>query len=95
MYSDVNDSKVKEILNWLIEEIQSAGGDGDGIWYSKYYNIKDIKTLLSDGLLPKHWKIEEKNGELHVGENQEWLLITNNEHSFSSRPSWQQVSLVW
>jgi hypothetical protein len=46
-------------------------------------------------LLPYYWKIEERDGELHLGENQEWLIITNNKNTFLSRPDWQQVSLVW
>jgi hypothetical protein len=98
MYCDINSnlSRVKTIIGWLINEVQSAGGDGDGIWYSKYYDIQDIKRIiLTSCLLPDYWKLEEKNGELHVGENQEWLIITNNKDSFNNRPSWQQVSLVW
>ena len=39
--------------------------------------------------------MEKKEDGLRIGDNQEWLFITNNKNSFDNRPEWQQVSLVW
>jgi len=98
MYSNINENKerVISIIKWLINEVLSSGGDGHGIWYSKFYKVDDIKRLIWEyKLLPQHWEIEEKDGDLHLGENQEWLIISNDEAAFECRPEWQQVSLVW
>lgn len=87
-------SHAETVIKWLLEEVMSAGGDG--IWYSKYLSISQIESIITNGnLLPKYWTMEVKNGELHLGENQEWLIITNDKNSFDNRPSWQQVSLDW
>lgn len=98
-YCDLNSNRehVIALIKWLIDEVMSAGGDGDGIWYSKYYSVTDIKALIeSEKLLPRFWKIEEwPNPALHLGENQEWLTITNSKHDFDTRPEWQQVSIVY
>ena len=91
-----NKEHVKEMVKWLIDEVLASGGDGDGIWYSKYFNVDEIETLIKENnLLPDFWKMEKKEDGLRIGDNQEWLFITNNKNSFDNRPEWQQVSLVW
>ena len=92
-----NKQHVLNILHWLIDGVLSSGGDGDGIWYSKFYSVADIKKLIEDEkLLPGFWKMEFKeDGSLHLGDNQEWLTITNNEWDWTKRPSWQEVGVVW
>jgi hypothetical protein len=95
---DANKEHVIILLRWLVEEVLSAGGDGDGIWYSKYFDVAAIEKLIEDeNLLPKFWKmtISKDSDSLSLGDNQEWLTITNIESEFTSRPVWQQVSLVW
>jgi hypothetical protein len=94
---EANSEHMIVLIKWLIDDVLSAGGDGDGIWYSKYYNVKDIKSFIeTNNLLPKHWVINVHNeNAFSIGENQEWLYITNKQEDFDSRPFWQQVSLVW
>lgn len=86
---------VKKLIEWLIEEVLSAGGDGDGIWYSGYFLIEDIKKII-ESMLPKTWSFTEYNkneGYFVVGHNQEGLIVTNNREIFRSRPNWQQVAI--
>lgn len=93
---NVNKDRIMLLIKLLIDEVLSAGGDGDGIWYSKSYSIIDIKELIiANNLLPKYWTLEEKGLALHLGENQEWLLITNDKNDFDNQPSWQQISVVY
>ena len=95
--TDDNKPHLKTLIKWLFDEVVSAGGDGDGIWYSKYYNAKDIKNLiLEEKLLPIGFEITKDNDQsVSFGEGQEWLTITNDEEEFDRRPSWQQVSLIY
>lgn len=92
-----NEVHIKEILRWLIKEVYSASGDGDAIWYSKYYKIEDIKQLLIDVLkeLDSNWKVVIDEYGLQAGIDQEGLIITNNENVWNNRPEWQQCSLCW
>jgi hypothetical protein len=91
------DEHMISMIKWLTDEVMSAGGDGDGIWYSKLFNVKDIKSFIEvNNLLPKFWAINIDNeNAFSIGEGQEWLYITNKKEDFDARPFWQQVALVW
>ena len=84
------------LIKWLIEEVGSSGGDGDALWYSKYYDVKDIKKLIiKENLCGKWWgPAFETEDTFCIGSNQEWLIITNNEESFKDRPPWTQCAIV-
>jgi hypothetical protein len=87
---------IKTLIEWLFDEVISAGGDGDGIWYSKIYDTLDIhKFIIDNGLLPENWTFALKENSVSYWDNQESLYITNNLEDFDSRPPWQQVSLVY
>ena len=92
-----NTDQIKTLITWLIYDVQSAGGDGDGIWYSQYYSTKDIKDFIErHKLLPEHWIVNAHNDyAFSIGENQEWLYITNLKTDFDRRPEWQQVSVAY
>ena len=98
-YSPLEESDkqhLSALISWLIDEVLRSGGDGDGIWYSKFYSVDSIKQLIKDkSLLPKGWKIfGETFCSFSIGYEQEWLKITNNKEDFDGRPSWQQVVVV-
>lgn len=86
------------LIEWLVNEVGSAGGDGDAIWYSEFYWINDIFTLIQEHSNKQKYKwqisFDEEKGQIFYGENQEGLLITNNKEDFDNRPSWQQCSVV-
>lgn len=84
------------LIKWLIQEVLHSGGDGDGIWYSKYFDVKDIiKLIEEEKLLPKFWEIKVGEKDASVGQDQEWLFITNEKEVFDRRPSWQQVAICY
>lgn len=91
-----NSQHIKNLIKWLFEEVHSAGGDGDGIWYSKYFNVLDIEEFInSESLLPKYWNFKIDNHRLVYSHHQECLIITNNEDDFTNRPPWQQVAIIY
>lgn len=92
-----DDRHLFNLIKWLIEEVRSMGGDGDGIWYTRNYHIDYIYNFIKENnLLPSYWNIEiENNSYLYLGENQESLIITDDKKLFNSRPSWQQVAIEW
>lgn len=48
-FSQIDDKTKPHLLNlieWLGEEVLRSGGDGDGVWYSRYYSIQDILPLV-------------------------------------------------
>lgn len=84
---------IKRLINWLIAEVISAGGDGDALWYSQYYHVDDILPVLQECEL-YNFTIDKKEDSITIGKDQEWMIITNNEEDWNNAPSWQQVK-IW
>lgn len=84
---------IKELINWLIAEVISAGGDGDALWYSRYYHVDEILPILQECKI-YDFSIDKKENSITVGQHQEWLIITNNQEDWNNAPSWQQVK-IW
>lgn len=85
-----------KLIDWLYNEVKSAGGDGDALWYSKYYDTADLLPLVkeyNEGLKRK-WTIDYTGGLIHWWNGQEGILITNKEEVYKSAPSWQQCIVV-
>lgn len=95
---DYTRNHLRILINWLVNEVGSAGGDGDAIWYSQYYWINDIYDIVKEYNrgTKGYWKIsfDEENGRISYGAGQEGLLITNNKEDFDNRPIWQQCLVV-
>lgn len=98
-YSSVQDNKehLLNLIDWLYKESLSAGGDGDALWYSEYYDVKDILPLIHEynNKLEYKWKVDFNDGKKLISwwDNQECVLITNNEEIYKTSPIWQQVLL--
>lgn len=84
---------IKELINWLIAEVISAGGDGDALWYSRYYHVDEILPILQECKI-YDFSIDKKENSIIVGQHQEWLIITNNQEDWNNAPSWQQIK-IW
>lgn len=84
---------IKELINWLIAEVISAGGDGDALWYSRYYHVDEILPILQECKL-YNFTIDKKENSILVGKDQEWFSITNNQEDWNNAPPWQQVK-IW
>ena len=100
-YLDECDKKhMKKLLLWLFEESRSAGGDGDGLWYSQNYNVKDILPVVQEvnAELGNPWKVhysEEGKTIFWNGPPEEWIEITNDRLKWHDAPDWQQVMVRW
>lgn len=90
---------VKKTLRFLVEEVWSAGGDGDAIWISKYYKIYDLIPILEE-MNKEEWKEwwristvgHHKFGSyLLLEHDQESLIITNEDDRLV--PNWSQCTL--
>lgn len=83
-----------KLLEWLFDEVISAGGDGDAFWYSKNFSVADLLPLVEHVKKSKNLRWELKlDGPCiicHLG--QQSLLITNEESVF---PSWAQVKIFY
>ncbi len=85
------------LINWLYNEVVSAGGDGDALWYSKYYSVKDLLPLIEkvNSQLKFKWKITGDDKNIFWGEHQEGVCITNDEELYKSSPRWQQCLIKY
>lgn len=100
------DSETREhllkLIEWIYEEIKSSGGDGDCLWFSKYYNTKDILVLIKEfnSKLKHPWEvifeevIFDHKSTIHWGQDQQWATITNDEEIYKNAPVWQQCKIV-
>ena len=95
-YSNIdgrNRQHIITLINWIIDEVISAGGDGDALWYSKYYSIDDIYLLLKEIGFKHEWKIEKHEDYISLSLWQEGIIITNNQKHWDEAPSWEQVMI--
>lgn len=87
------------LIDWIYKDVISAGGDGDALWYSEYYNVEDIFPLVEEynNKLKLKWAIslDRKKKLIYWGENQECILISNNIDHYNNSPSWQQVLIKY
>ena len=94
---DSDKQHLMDLIEWLYAESLSAGGDGDALWYSGQYNVKDILPLVEE-VNARHgnkWKVD-KIGEVGIlwhGPPEESVEITNDESYFNAAPSWYQVKV--
>lgn len=86
-----------KLIDWLFDEIVSAGGDGDAYWYSRYYSVKDLFVLVEEYIKKDKsfsWNLELKDDKISCWRDQECLVITNKESDYLSFPTWGQVKIV-
>ena len=57
---DGNRNHVKNLIKWIFDEVISAGGDGDALWYSRFFHVNDILPLVEEINLEHKWNIERR-----------------------------------
>lgn len=84
-----------KIIDLLYKECISAGGDGDALWYSKYYQINTLLPLVEEynNDLNYPFEIIMRDNSIHWGKGQEWIIITNDESVYNNCPKWAQFVL--
>lgn len=100
-YCNIGEDKqhILKLIDFLYCEMLRSGGDGDAIWYSRFYDIKEILPLVheyNDGLKYK-MKVDfnEEKKLISWWDNQECVLITNNEAIFKNEPEWIQCKVYY
>lgn len=98
-YLSINSETKKRLLlliKFLYIEVCSSSGDGDALWYSKYYDVKEILPLIHEfnNLQQFKWQVEIKDETIYWGQGEEWITITNNGKLYETLPSWSQCSIV-
>ena len=87
----------ERLLDFLVDEVLSSGGDGDAIWYVRDKSLDFMKELCEQYAREKSlsWRVDWDKGcnYLNFGDGQEWITITISRQVFNSRPSWQQISV--
>ena len=92
-----NREHILKLIDLLYHECISAGGDGDALWYSRFYDVNDILPLVQEynSKLKFPWKIELNDNNINWGDNQEWVTITNDEESYDLSPKWIQMKVKY
>jgi hypothetical protein len=74
---DAHKQHLMALIDFIYQDVIAEGGDGDTLWYSKHYDIRDIKSLIKEfnSKLQFPWEIKDDGKTLQWGENQEWVLI--------------------
>jgi|GEM_PF-6703625 hypothetical protein len=98
-YCELHDKEhIMKLISFLYDEVRSSSGDGDALWYSKFYNVKDIFPLIeefnSKARFP--WPDLTLNNDIISWQNnQESIFITNKKEHWDNQPSWQQISIKY
>ena len=87
---------ILKIIDLLYDECISAGGDGDAVWYSRFYGMDTILPLVreynSKLKFPFEIQIVDEK-TIHFGRNEEWIIITTDEFVYLQTPTWVQFVL--
>jgi hypothetical protein len=91
----LNKRLTDNMLKLLSEAVLSEGGDGDALWYTRYFDIDDIKKSIEEYEGPKSWRIEVLADEISWGTGEEWVVITDSEERFNTAPDWIQMKIKY
>lgn len=75
---------VVQLLDWIFQTTSNSGGDGTAFLYLRNHSIEQ---LVESGILansPDGWEIVKNDKYLFIGENQEWVIITDNKSEFET-----------
>jgi len=79
-------------------EVTSASGDGDSMWYTRYYDLEEIKELLQEynNDYATGWEINaDVPNVINWGIDQEWCMITDDINIFNESPDWIQMKIQY
>ncbi len=97
-YDEHTRNHLLKLIDFLYYEVGQAGGDGDALWYSRFYKVENIFPLVQEynNSLKFPWNecILDEDG-INWGQGQEGVLITNNEEFYKNAPGWQQILIKY
>jgi hypothetical protein len=90
-----NKEHIYNLLSLLHAEVVSSSGDGDSMWYTRYYDINDIKQMVDEynNDYALRWKVEFDGNTILWGEDQEGVTITDDANLYDTAPDWIQMKI--
>jgi hypothetical protein len=87
---------ILKIIDILYNECVSAGGDGDAMWYSEYYDIDTLYPLVEEYNNSLKFPFKVAKDELTISwyDGQEYIIITNDKKVYDERPGWSQFVIA-
>ncbi len=88
---------IKALIDFLLSEVGSAGGDGDAAWVVKNFDIHNVREFINDECLTddykRYWTLTEVLDEkrFFLSNHQEGLMITIDH---TDVPSWSQCTIT-
>lgn len=91
----MNKEHILKLIDFLYCEVCSSGGDGDAIWFTRYYKLNDILEVVKEynSTLMFPWEIEVGEMDIVWGTGEEWVHITTDQEIFDDSPSFVQFKL--
>lgn len=88
---------ILSLIKWIHQEVLSAGGDGDFLWYSRFYKIEELFPLVEEfnNSLKWKWTLRTNGKTIWLEDNQMGWATTNDESLYLNAPSWQQGLLKY
>jgi hypothetical protein len=85
------------LLSFLHKEVISSGGDGDALWYTRFFDLNDLYELLKEfnEINSIGWTIEKESNQISWGIGQEWALIIDSKELFDQTPDWYQIKIQY
>lgn len=93
-----NKEHLKSLIDFLYKEVISSGGDGDALWYSKFFSLEDIMDCFKEYAQENNinWTFNETiDSHFNWGQEQEWITVTTSKDFFEKQPDWYQIKLVF
>lgn len=87
-----------KLIDLLYTSVLAEGGDGDAMWYVKYTTIEDIMGLIEEYSKTKtyyNWKIQHEKNYILWGDNQEWVVITNDLDIWNRSPDYSTLKVMY
>lgn len=91
---------IKNLIDWLLSEVGSAGGDGDATWVVKNIPLDQLREFIIDECLnareARYWTVKEivtneHGSRFSLANHQEALVLTTTE---TDVPPWSQCTII-
>lgn len=93
-----NKEHVKQLISFLYKEVVSSGGDGDAIWYSKFFSLEDILECFQEYAQENKidWTFYETiDSHFSWGEGEQFITVTTSKEFYDAQPDWYQLKIIY
>jgi len=93
-----NKDMIFSLLSFIHKEVVSSCGDGDALWYTRFFDIKDIFELVKEfnEVNSIGWEVYQNEPyEISWGKEQEWVMIVDDKKYFDGLPDTIQLKIQY